>query len=530
MTIDATASIIRSFKNFFLGTVFSRISGFFRDIALAFFFGASPFIASFMVAFRFAYLFRRLFGETSFQNTFIPHYESLKIEDSKKASVFYRDLFFSLIAILAIVIFFSEIILFVISKFVAESLIINLTQIMLFGLFFICLYALNSSFLQCHSSYFLASVAPVAFNVIWIVTIFLFRNMAGERFVYVLSIGIVLAFLFQYLTTAFSSYKIISNDLTSKEMLKPKLFSEDIKKLIKPIFLSIIGIGAVQINSALDALFGAWAQKEGPAYLWYSIRLYQVPLALFGIALSAAILPPLVRAYKNEDLASFSKFLNIGLTRTFALMMPCTIGTLILGPSVVNLIYTRGAFGLNDLINTTYCLFGYILGLSFSAFVMILSQAYFAKKQYFIPMIASVFSVVLNVILNSVFIFIFDMKSISIAIATSVSSVFNFYLLWHFLRKPNESVFRKEHLLGFFKISITSVMAGLITILAGILVKDQSIMFLLSKDYFFPGNFMSKLGSFSFLGCTYFLSILSIAYAFKIQEILDLIKRKRPNL
>nr|NGX36455.1 Lipid II flippase MurJ [Candidatus Anoxychlamydiales bacterium] len=216
MSTDTSFSIARSFKSFFIGTFFSRISGLLRDILMAFFFGTSPHIAAFMVAYRFANLFRRLLGEASFQAGFVPHYENLRLEDKKKASIFYRDLFFSITFLLAIIILLTEMFLFSSSSLFKNNETINLTKIMLVGLVFICLYALNSSFLQCHQSYFLPSVAPAIFNVVWIGCAIFFRNVETEKFIFILAFFIVVAFFFQYLTTAFSSFRIVRQDLNLK--------------------------------------------------------------------------------------------------------------------------------------------------------------------------------------------------------------------------------------------------------------------------------------------------------------------------
>jgi len=527
MNLDTSHSIIKSFKNFFLGTCFSKISGFLRDVSMAFFFGASPCLASFMVAFRFANLFRRLLGETSFQAGFVPYYENLRMQDKKKAAYFYRDLFFSLCCLLVILIFFGEIFLFFISKTFKNHEIISLVQIMLGGLFFISLYGLNSSFLQCHNRYFLASFAPVSFNIIWIACVIFFRQTIDQKFVYILSIAVVIAFFFQYLTTAFRSFKIASEDLNFSEFLKPKLFSLEIKKLIKPIFLSIIGIGAVQLNSALDAVFANIAQRKGPAYLWYAMRLYQMPISLFAIAITAAILPPLTRAYKLGDLVNFKKFLDLALTKSFGLMMPCTIALIVLGPSMINLIYTRGAFNQNDLINTTLCLMGYATGLSFSTFVMIIVQAFWAKKEYIVPTIAAILAVIGNILLNSLFIFGFNMKSVSIAIATSLSSVLNFLILLIFLKKKMCNLFQKEIFLAIFKISMCSILAGLCTIYFGYFIKDASVYFLLNHDFSFPRSLLDKIYSFSLLSFIYLLTLFVFAFLTRTQEISELINRKK---
>ncbi|NGX63222.1 MAG: Lipid II flippase MurJ [Candidatus Anoxychlamydiales bacterium] len=521
MSIDSSVSITKSFKNFFLGTFFSRISGLLRDVLMAFFFGASAHVAAFMVAYRFANLFRRLIGEASLQAGFIPHYENLRLEDKKKAAFFYRDLFFSISLLLIGIITFSEIFLFSFTNLNKE--IIQLTQIMSFGLLFICLYAINSAFLQCHQSYFLPSIAPVSFNIIWILSCLLFRNLSDEKFVYVLAIFVVIAFLFQYLTTALSSFKIISKELSFKELFKFKLFSPEIKALIKPITLSILGIGAVQINSALDALFATFSEKEGAAYLWYAMRLYQLPLALFAIAISSAILPPLTRAYKTQDFTSFKKFFNLAIAKSFALMFPATICLILIGPSLVNLIFARGSFKLDALINTSYCLYGYAIGLSFASFIMIISQAFYAKKHYFIPTISAVLSVLLNIILNSIFIFIFNMQSMSVAISTSISALFNFLLLSYFLKKRFLKIFDKFLFTSFFKIILCSSLAALATFLIGYVLKDPSIYFLVNMSQNFPTKFLTKINSFLTLSITYITTLFISAYLLKSKEIIDLI-------
>src|SRR5437868_1819391 len=90
--MDNEKTVVRSLKNFLSGTLLSRVSGLGREVAMAFTFGVSPGVASFWMAFRFANLFRRLFGEGGLNMAFIPHYESLKKEDSKKAATFYYNL------------------------------------------------------------------------------------------------------------------------------------------------------------------------------------------------------------------------------------------------------------------------------------------------------------------------------------------------------------------------------------------------------------------------------------------------------
>src|ERR1700687_5320135 len=98
--MDQPKSVVKSAVQFFFGTVLSRFSGFFRELALSAWFGATPLIAAFLVAYRFSQLLRRLFGESSLLSSFSPHFEELRAESPPKATEFFRDLFASLSAVL----------------------------------------------------------------------------------------------------------------------------------------------------------------------------------------------------------------------------------------------------------------------------------------------------------------------------------------------------------------------------------------------------------------------------------------------
>ena len=108
--IDTQSSVGRSAKHFLTGTFVSRITGMIRDLSLAFCFGTSPAVAAFMIAFRLANLFRRLFGEGALLNGFIPFFEGIRKDDPQKGALFFRDLFWTLCAVLIGLIFTLEVV------------------------------------------------------------------------------------------------------------------------------------------------------------------------------------------------------------------------------------------------------------------------------------------------------------------------------------------------------------------------------------------------------------------------------------
>ena len=153
MAIKETQGVSKGARLFFSGTFISRISGLGRDVSMAFCFGAHPALAAFMVAFRFANLFRRIVGESTVSAGFVPYFESMRYEDPAKAATFFRDTFFSLLCLVGGLVVVSGLLLGGLLPLhifsVSYQQVVFLTCLMLPGLIFICLYALSSALLQC---------------------------------------------------------------------------------------------------------------------------------------------------------------------------------------------------------------------------------------------------------------------------------------------------------------------------------------------------------------------------------------------
>lgn len=484
---DTIQTIRRSSRRFFSGTVISRISGMLRDMSMAFAFGTHPSIAGFMVAFRFAHLLRRLLGEGALQTAFIPEFETLRHENEKRAFAFFKLLGLALSLLLIALIGLS---CAVVASFLwwgnlqpGNREILMLTLLMLPSLLFICLFGLNAAFLQCEKSYFIPSVAPVAFNGIWILFVFLLRGKSAGEAMEWLSFGVVVACLAQWLITLPQTWKKISS--LSWLSIDFRTALNDLRRMGKPLFLGMVGVGASQINNAMDSLFALYADPEGPALLWYSIRIQQLPLALFGIAIAGAILPPLSRAIKGGRREEYHSFLQDGLTQTWTFMLPLTALIFVAGDQSVQFLYGRGDFGSSSVIQTTYCLWAYGLGLIPSALVLVLAPACYADKDYKKPALVSLGAMVLNLILNSLFIMFLGLGSISVAIATSLSAWVNFAILGRSISTFNTPLFSVIQISSIVSMSIASIF--------GLLSTYAVRTLLMNKPLFSPSLFSASL-------------------------------------
>jgi putative peptidoglycan lipid II flippase len=433
---DSSKTIFQSVKQFLTGTLISRASGLLRDVSMAFTFGTSGAIAALMVAFRFAHLFRRLLGEGALQSAFIPKFEEIRKEDEARAVKFFSDVTVMLSLALCGIVLLCMGGLGLCYRYTSSSdvrEILFLTLILMPSLFFICLYGLNSALLQCEKIYFIPSVAPLAFNVIWITGTIFLLPFTPEKAVPWLAGFIVLACAGQWLMTVPMTWKILKKYRSFPSF--SGVFSFDVKRLFTPLLLSIAGVAATQVNNALDPLFARYADAEGPAFLWYAIRLEQLPLSVFGIALSSALLPPLSRAAKRGDLRSYRSFLSLSVHRCILFVTPMVFAYWVAGDTCVNLIFGYGDFGGESVVYTTQSLWAYILGLVPTALILIIAPAFYALDDYRLPAVLTAIAVVLNIVLNSLFVLYLGMGAAAVAFATSVSSWVNLTMLGYALHR-----------------------------------------------------------------------------------------------
>ncbi len=526
---DSKESVAKSALHFLTGTFMSRITGMVRDLSMAFCFGVTPAVATFLIAFRLSNLLRRLFGEGALLNGFIPFFEARRRENPAGGAYFFRDIFWSLSLLLAGIIGSLEALLIPLytlapfSSGVSDTLLLLIIQLP--GLMFICLFGLSMALLQCEKKFFIPGIAPVAFNTIWIAAVWILRGYEPIIAMRWLSFAAVCAFALQWLVTVIPVKKYIRSFITLKEWFSPKLFGEDLKLMVAPVMFGVIGVAAIQINSALDILMARFISTSGPALLSYAHRVQQLPIALFAIAISSALMPPLSRAIKKDQYDEYRSLIQYGLMRTYTLLLPGTIAIFVLGLSSINLLYGRGQFNVEAVYGTTFCLWAYGVGIIPIAFILLLAPAYYARRDYRTPMIGSLISVAVNIILNLVLIFGFKLGPVAIAFSTSITSFVNLL----FLTKRLQIDILKKMKSDFIRVGLSAVFAGAITaIIAFTLYDDASIALLLGDhSVMLTRDFREQLTNFTSLTFIYGVMFFFWAFVFKAKSALDLLPLKQ---
>ncbi len=411
------SALLKGAALFCCGTFLSRLSGVCRDVCMATSFGATRAVAGLMLAYRLASLLRRLLGESALAAAFIPHFE--KMCQRNLGKTFYQSFCLTWSIVLIGVITVGEGVLYFVRckcglSASARELAL-LVQVMLPGLFFIVLFGLNSAVLQYKNKFFLNSASSIFFNFTWIIAIYFLRHAPASQAMLGLAIAIVLAFAVQWLVSCLQLKSYILSRWTFSA------FCTSTRFVFRAFFCSIIGVGALQINSALDGFFARDLALEGPSFLWYAFRLQQAPLALIAISLSTAILPQLAKQKApHESLL----LLRSGLRVVVRYLIPAMGILWILGFASLNLLYGRGAFTVAAQIQTLYCLWGYTCALFPTAFVLLTAPVFYAQRRHVVAMKGVLLSVVINALFN-----LLSVKNhwpvASIAVATSLGAFFN---------------------------------------------------------------------------------------------------------
>ena len=414
-------------------TLISRILGYFRDILIAFFLGATIFADAFFVAFRLPNTFRRLFAEGTFNAAFIPSYTSARIESKKKGKKFADDILGSLLLILILIVtvveIFTPYLVYIIAPGFIENdekliLAIELTRITFPFLLFVSLSSFFSGILNSNNKFAAAAAAPIVLNVILILSLIISHKF-NLNIVKQLSYAVTLAGIFQLIFLFFVTIKFYKPTLTFKIKVdnKVRFF---FKKLIPSIFSS----GVTQINILIGTIIASF-ETGAVSYLYYADRIYQINLAIAGIAVGTVSLPALSNAFKNKNLQKLSSIQSKSFELSLLLSIPASFGLILASEEIVNSLFGYGSFSKEDVKSTAVALkyFGY--GVPAFALVKVLSNFFFARDNTKTPFYISIVMVAINV---SISVSLFSSFGfIIIPIATSISAwigvLFYFYLL-----------------------------------------------------------------------------------------------------
>ena len=459
-------NLLSSASIFSFYTLISRILGYLRDILIAIFLGASIFADAFFVAFRLPNTFRRLFAEGTFNAAFIPSYTSAKIENKNKGKSFADEvlsiLLLILIFIVTIIEIFTPFLVYLIAPgFIIDeskfNLTVELTRITFPFLLFVSLSSFFSGILNSYNKFAAAAAAPIILNIVLIGAIIIsyFHNYNIAR---QLSYGVTIAGILQLIFLIYFTYRFYTPSL--KYYFK---ISNKVKLFFKKLLPSIFSSGVTQINILVGTIIASF-QTGAVSYLYYADRVYQINLAIAGIAVGTVSLPVLSKAFKKKNFLKVSNIQNNSLQLSLLFSMPASLGLIIASKEIVNGLFGYGSFTPNDVEMTSQALMFFGYGVIAFALIKILSNFFFARDNTKIPFYISSFIVFLNVVISLTF--FKNIGFIIIPIATSISSWIGVLIFLYLLKKNNVLLLQKKLFLNTFKVVISTVIMSIVLVIA----------------------------------------------------------------
>ncbi|MBM22805.1 MAG: murein biosynthesis integral membrane protein MurJ [Gammaproteobacteria bacterium] len=455
-------------------TLLSRVLGLVRDVFFARLFGAFPIMDAFFVAFKIPNSFRRFFAEGAFARAFIPVLSDYR-ENQDEADVQglidrtsgTLGLILFVITLIGIVAAPVIILIFAPGFFDEQNngmenrydLSVAMLRFTFPYLLFISLTAFAGAILNTNKQFWATAFAPVILNIVLIIASGWIAPSASNPGL-ILAMAVFVAGFLQLLFLLPFVYQI-------GQLPKPKWGWKDsgVRKITKLMIPSIIGSSAAQVNLLFNTLIASFLTAGSISWIYYSDRLLEFPVGVFGVALSTVVLPNLATKSAVHEEAQFKSIVQWGVRISLLVSVPAATGLYILSGPLIATIFLGGNFNIHDLYMTQYSLMAYAFGLIGLSLVLILASAYYAKQNTKTPVKFGLIAMATNASLSILFVttLVFTNSPyphIGLSLAFTFSTLINAALLFRGLNRENQIKIGRDEVSFFIRvIAATAVMA-----------------------------------------------------------------------
>jgi putative peptidoglycan lipid II flippase len=443
---DGSPRLARSAGVIGLATMTSRLLGLVREQVQAFLFGAGDAMDAFLVAFRVPNLVRDLFAEGAMSAAFVPTLtRALASAGRARAwrlanSVINALLLVTGVIVCAAIVFAEPLVAIFAADFAAVpgkfELTVRLTRVMVPFLSLVAIAAALMGILNSLNRFFIPALSPAMFNIGSIVCAVALTPLApslGIDPIMALAIGTLVGGLGQ---------AVIQIPLLYREgfAYQPTLDwrDEGLRHMLLLMAPGTVGLAATQINVFVNTILATGEGTGAVSWLNYAFRLMYLPIGLFGVSIATATTPAVARLAAEADLPKIRATVGHAISLMLLLNLPATVGLVVLARPIVQVIFERGSFTPADTLATAAALQCYAAGLVGYSVVRIVSPTFYALDRSRIPVMISVGSVVLNVVLNLTLVQVMGYRGL--ALGTSVTALLNAAAQLWFLRREIRGV------------------------------------------------------------------------------------------
>lgn len=466
-----------------LCTVLAKVLGFAREVVLGNIYGTSLYSDIYIITLTIPAVIFTSVGN-SLANIFIPLYYETKEKLGHEYSIKFTNNLICLVSIIGIIIsiigfiYAEQIVKIFAIGFETEALSIatKFLKIMIFGTTFIGISSIYSAYLQANNKYYITGLVPIPYNICIIISMILsvkFNN------VYILAYGSLIAMMVQVIVQLPYAY---NQGYRLKIYLDIK--DEYLNKVIWLVMPVFIGIAVNQINTIVDKTLASTLIDGSVSALNYANKLNGFVSSLFTMSIATVIYPMLSRLSSDDNKEKFTESVCQSINSVILLVIPISVGAIVLSKPIVGLLFERGAFDSRATEMTAIALVFYSIGMVGFGLRDILSKVFYSLKDTRTPMVNGAIAMVMNIVLN--LILVRFMGHAGLAFATSISSIICIFLLFNSLKKKIGYFGQDRIIKTTIKSLISAIIMGVITyfmynILADILgvgfIQESIILF-----------------------------------------------------
>ncbi|MEE8482154.1 MAG: murein biosynthesis integral membrane protein MurJ [Acidiferrobacterales bacterium] len=417
-------------------TLISRVAGLIRDIVFANFMGATVAADAFYIAFRIPNFFRRIFAEGAFSQAFVPVFMEYRDQRGHEATrefaghmagAFAAILFgVTLIGVVAAPLLIMGLAPGFIDHPEKFDLTVAMLRITFPYLLFISLVSMAAGMLNSFGRFAAAAFTPVLLNLVLIGAVLWLAPRLAQP-VMALAWGVLIAGVAQLL---FQIPFLLRIGMLPRVRLKKDAGVVRVFRLMGP---AIFGSSVSQINMLVNTFLASFLITGSVSWLYYSDRLMEFPLGIFGIALATVLLPSLSAQHAANSPQAFSRMLDWALRWAVVVAVPSALGLIMLAEPIMTTLFYYGEFQINDVVKSGQALVAFSLGLVAIILVKVLAPGFFARHDTATPAKIAAIAFGTNIVLSLAL--VFPLKHVGLALAISLAAILNAALLYRRLRK-----------------------------------------------------------------------------------------------
>lgn len=448
-------------------TFISRVFGLLRDVVIATLFGPGAGVDAFIVAFRIPNFLRRLFAEGGFSQAFVPVLSEYR-EQKNRAEV--HALVDQVTATLGLALFIITVLGIVCAPLFIylfapgfsdepqkQLLAADMLRITFPYILFISLTAMAGGILNTYGHFAVPAFTPVLLNLV-IITFAIFLSPQLAQPVTALAWAVLVAGVLQLL---FQFPSLMRLGLFPRPAFNRD--REGVRRILRLMLPTLFAVSITQINLLIDTLIASFLATGSISWLYFSDRLMEFPLGVFGVALATVILPGLSRHHTGGEKQAYSATMDWALRLVFIIAIPAATGLVLLATPMLTTLFQYNAFSVYDVQMAAQSLVAYAVGLPAFIFIKVLASAFFSRQDTATPVRIGVVAMLANVVFNLLLVFV--LAHAGLALATSLAAYINAGMLYFYLRRQGHYHPQPGWLRYLSKLTAATVAMGILLLL-----------------------------------------------------------------